>query len=146
MCTRYEVFKKVRSRGQRCGDIELASYLANEAGPVPLLLDLRIAHDRFGSSSDPSINGHLHYLNDIERSLNEAAVGGSSYIRGIQTSAVRVSPLWRREHQRQCMGTLATATDMATGDSQQAIQRAQAEEVKNEIFADERLLCIGVRC
>jgi hypothetical protein len=31
-------------------------YLANEAGPVPLVLDLRIAHDRWGSSSDPSIN------------------------------------------------------------------------------------------
>jgi hypothetical protein len=34
---------------------------------------LRIAHDRFGSSSDPSINGHLRYPNDIDRSLNEAA-------------------------------------------------------------------------
>ncbi len=50
-----------RSRGQRCGDIELAAYLANAAGPVPLVLDLRIAHERFGSGSDPSINGHLHY-------------------------------------------------------------------------------------
>ena len=38
---------------------------------MPLVLDLRIAHDRFGSSSDPSINGHLHYPNDIDRSLNE---------------------------------------------------------------------------
>ena len=37
------------------------------------MLDLRIAHDRWGSSSDPSINGHLHYPNDIDRSLNEAA-------------------------------------------------------------------------
>ena len=27
----------------------------------------------WGSSSDPSINGHLHYPNDIDRSLNEAA-------------------------------------------------------------------------
>ena len=62
-----------RSRGQRCGDIELAGYLANAAGPVSLVLDLRIAHDRFGSSSDPSINGHLHYPNDIDRSLSEAA-------------------------------------------------------------------------
>ena len=61
------------SRGQRCGDIELAGYLANAAGPVPLVLDLRIAHDIFGSSSDPSINGHLHYPNDLDRSLNEAA-------------------------------------------------------------------------
>ncbi len=40
---------------------------------MPLVLDLRIAHDRFGSSSDPSLNGHLHYPNDIDKSLNEAA-------------------------------------------------------------------------
>ena len=62
-----------RSRGQRCGDIELAAYLANAAGPVPLVMDLHITHDRFGSSSDPSINGHLHYPHDLERPLNEAA-------------------------------------------------------------------------
>jgi hypothetical protein len=36
----------VKSRGQHCGDIELAEYLANEAGPVALVLDLRITHDR----------------------------------------------------------------------------------------------------
>jgi hypothetical protein len=35
-----------KSRGQHCGDIELAGYLANAAGPVPLVLDLLIAHDR----------------------------------------------------------------------------------------------------
>jgi hypothetical protein len=40
---------------------------------VPLVLDLRIAHEHFGSSSDPSLNGHLHYPNDIDRSLNEAS-------------------------------------------------------------------------
>jgi hypothetical protein len=28
-------------------------------------------YDRFGSSSDPSLNGHLHYPNDIDKSLNE---------------------------------------------------------------------------
>jgi hypothetical protein len=63
----------VKSRGQQCGDIELAGCLANAAGPVPLVLDLRIAHDRFGSSFNPCINGHLRYPNDIDRSLNEAA-------------------------------------------------------------------------
>ncbi len=62
-----------KSRGQRCGDIELAGYLANVSGPVPLVLDLRIVHERFGSSSDSSLNGHLHYPNDVCRSLNEAA-------------------------------------------------------------------------
>jgi hypothetical protein len=41
--------------------------------PVPLVLDLHIAHDHFGSNSDPSLNGHLHYTNDIDKSLNEAA-------------------------------------------------------------------------
>ena len=58
-----------KSRGRHCGDIELAAYLANAAGPVPLVLDLRIAHDRFGSSSDLNLNGHLHYPNDIDREV-----------------------------------------------------------------------------
>ncbi len=62
---------KIRVR--HCGDIELAAYLNNAADPVPLMLDLRIVHDCFGSSSDPSLNGHLHYPNDIDKSLNEAA-------------------------------------------------------------------------
>jgi hypothetical protein len=43
-------------------------------GPVPLVLDLRIAHERWGSISDPSLNGHLHYPNEKGRPLNEAAV------------------------------------------------------------------------
>jgi hypothetical protein len=29
----------IKSRGQHCGDIELGGYLANAAGPVPLVLD-----------------------------------------------------------------------------------------------------------
>ncbi len=40
---------------------------------MPLVLDLRLAHGRFGSSSGLNLNGHLHYPNDIDRSLNEAA-------------------------------------------------------------------------
>ncbi len=43
-------------------------YLANAAGPVPSVLDLRIAHDRFGRSSDPYLNGHLHDPNDKDGS------------------------------------------------------------------------------
>jgi hypothetical protein len=46
-------------------------YLANASGPVSLVLDLRIVHDRFGSTSDPSLNGHLHYPNDVDKLLNE---------------------------------------------------------------------------
>jgi hypothetical protein len=61
----------VKSRGQHCGDIELAGYLANEAGPVPLVLDLRIPHDRVGSSADPTLNGHLKYPNNLDQSLND---------------------------------------------------------------------------
>jgi hypothetical protein len=70
----------VKRRGQYCGDIELEGYLANEegylaneAGPVPLVMDLRIAHDRMGSSADPSLNGHLKYPNNLDQSLNDAA-------------------------------------------------------------------------
>ncbi len=62
---------RCRSRGHHCGDIELAGYVANAAGPVPLVLDLRIAHDRFGSSSNPDLNGKLHWPNDMDKSLNE---------------------------------------------------------------------------
>jgi hypothetical protein len=64
----------VKSRGQQCGDIELAGYLANETGPVPLVLDLRIAHDRVGSSADPTLNGHLKYPNNLDQSLNDTDV------------------------------------------------------------------------
>ena len=34
-------------------------------------MDLRIEHDRRGSSSNPSINGYLHYPDDMDRTLNE---------------------------------------------------------------------------
>ncbi len=44
----------------------------NATDPVSLVMDLLISHDRFGSSSDPSFNGHLHYPNDIDKSLNES--------------------------------------------------------------------------
>jgi hypothetical protein len=63
----------VKSRGQYCGDIELGGYLANEVEPVPLVLDLRISHDRVGvgSSTDPNLNGHLKYPNNFDQSLND---------------------------------------------------------------------------
>ena len=63
-----------RNRGQRCGDIELSGYLVNTVNPVPLVMDLRIDHDRFGSRSYPSINNNLHYPNDLDGSLNETVV------------------------------------------------------------------------
>ena len=52
----------------------MTAYLANAAGPVPLVLDLHIAHEHWASSSDHSINGHLHYPNDLDRPLNEDTV------------------------------------------------------------------------
>ena len=63
----------VKSRGQDCGDVELSGYLANTEVPVPLVLDLHIVHDRYGSRSDPSLNGHLRYPNNLDWSLNEGA-------------------------------------------------------------------------
>ncbi len=61
----------VKNRGQHRGDIELVGYLANEVGPVPLVLDLRITHDRVGSNTDPNLNGHLRYPNNLDQSLND---------------------------------------------------------------------------
>ena len=36
-----------------------------------MVMDLRIVHERWGSRSNPSINGQFHYPVDIDRSLNE---------------------------------------------------------------------------
>jgi hypothetical protein len=59
----------VKSRGHHCGDIELGGYLSNMSGPLSLVLDLRVAHDRVGSSVDPALNGHLRYPNNLDQSL-----------------------------------------------------------------------------
>jgi hypothetical protein len=63
---------------------------------VPLVIDLCIAHDRFASSSDPSLNGHLHYPNDINKSLNETVTDKirkyrSDYNKTLPTTVVTVS-------------------------------------------------------
>jgi hypothetical protein len=79
-----------KSRGGHWGDIELVDYLPNVTVPVPLVLDLRIVHDRFGSNSDPSLNGHLHYPNDIDKSLNETV---NDKIRKYRTDYNGILPL-----------------------------------------------------
>ena len=61
-------------RGHHCGDIEITGYLANVVVPVPLVLDLLLAHERWDSSTDPNLNGNLHYPNDKDRSLNETVI------------------------------------------------------------------------
>ncbi len=38
---------------------------------MPLVLDLRVAHDRVDSSVDPTLNGHLRYPNNLDKSLND---------------------------------------------------------------------------
>jgi hypothetical protein len=65
----------VKNRGHHCGDIDLAGYLANETGPVTLVLNLRISHDRVGSSTDPTLNGHLKYPNNLDQSLYDTVSG-----------------------------------------------------------------------
>jgi hypothetical protein len=61
----------VESRGQPSGDIELGGYLQKVVGTVPLVLDLHITHECKGSITDPTLNGHLHYPNDLDKPLNE---------------------------------------------------------------------------
>ncbi len=63
-CAARSIFKKNKlNRGTK----------KNEADPVPLVLDLRIAHDRVGSSTDPTLNGHLRYPNNLDQSLNDTS-------------------------------------------------------------------------
>jgi hypothetical protein len=71
--TKVKTQQVIKNRGHHCGDIELVGYLANASDPVPLVLDLRIVHDRVGSSTDPTLNGHLRYPNNLDKSLNDTA-------------------------------------------------------------------------
>jgi GT2 family glycosyltransferase len=80
----------VKSRGHPCGDIDLSGYLDNESGPVTLVLDLRIAHDRVGSSTDPTLNGHLKYPNNLDQSLNDTAAEKNGNIVLTTTTGHRV--------------------------------------------------------
>ena len=41
------------------------------SGVIGVRVDLCIAHERWGSRSNPSLNGQLHYPTDIDRTLNE---------------------------------------------------------------------------
>jgi hypothetical protein len=47
--------------------------ISRQPAPSTLVLDLRITHDRMGSSADPSLNGHLKHPNNLDQSLNDAA-------------------------------------------------------------------------
>ena len=38
-----------------------------------MVLDLRLTHDRIGSSVNPALNGNLHYPHNIDESLNKTA-------------------------------------------------------------------------
>ncbi len=61
----------VKIRGHHCVDIELGGYLSNVVDPVSLVLDLRVDHNRVVSSTDPTLNGHLRYPNNLDQSLND---------------------------------------------------------------------------
>ena len=39
----------------------------------PIYTALRIAHDRVGTSTDPTLNGHLRYSNNLDQSLNDTS-------------------------------------------------------------------------
>jgi hypothetical protein len=54
------------SAGQRRGDVEVRSYLRDQAGSRNLVFDLSITHDRFGSSSHVQQNGSLSHTQDLD--------------------------------------------------------------------------------
>jgi hypothetical protein len=61
------------SAGQRRGDVELRSFLRDQAGSRSLVFDLSITHHRFGSSSHVRQNGLLSHLHDLDAPLRLAA-------------------------------------------------------------------------
>jgi hypothetical protein len=61
------------SAGQRRGNVEIRSYLRDQAGSRSLVLDLSIAHDRFGSSSHVQQNSLLTHPQDLDGPQRVAA-------------------------------------------------------------------------
>jgi hypothetical protein len=61
------------SAGQRRGDVEVRSYLRDQAGSRSLVFDLSITHDRFGSSSHVQQNGSLSHPQDLDGPMRVAA-------------------------------------------------------------------------
>jgi len=61
------------SAGQRRGDVEIRSYLRDQAGSRSLVFDLSITHHRFGSSSHVHQNGLLSHPQDLDAPLRLAA-------------------------------------------------------------------------
>jgi hypothetical protein len=51
---------------------------------VPLVLDLHVVHDRVGSSTDPALNGHLRYPNNLDQSLHDVTADKIRRYRGLQ--------------------------------------------------------------
>jgi hypothetical protein len=61
------------SAGQRRGDVEIRSYLRDQAGSRSLVFDHSITHHRFGSSSHVHQNGLLSHPQDLDVPLRLAA-------------------------------------------------------------------------
>ena len=59
--------------GQRRGDVEIRSYLRDQAGSRSLVFDLSITHHRFGSSSHVHQNGLLSHPQDLDAPQRLAA-------------------------------------------------------------------------
>jgi hypothetical protein len=61
------------SAGQRRGDVEVRSFLRDQAGSRSLVFDLIITHDRFGSSTHVQQNGSLSHPQDLDGPMRVAA-------------------------------------------------------------------------
>jgi hypothetical protein len=59
----------VKRRVKHCVDIELTVYLSNETGPVSLVLDLHLDHERWDSSTDPKMTTYITLLIRIGHSM-----------------------------------------------------------------------------
>jgi hypothetical protein len=60
-------------RDRMRGDVEVRSYLRDQAGSRSLVFDLIIAHDRFGSSRHVQQNGSLSHPQDLDGPMRVAA-------------------------------------------------------------------------
>ena len=81
------------------------AYIADSAGPAPLIMDLRIAHERFGSSSNPRADDSNHH--SISSMPAVASTSGRLHYELVCAFCFCGRPIGKRPHFVQLLDSIA---------------------------------------
>jgi hypothetical protein len=103
------------SASQRRGDVEIRSYLRDQAGSRSLVFDLSISHHRVGSSSHVHQNGLLSHPQDLDAPLRVAAQRKINSYRQQYADNQNISFLPRHHEHKHTYARRVFASSFSTG-------------------------------